>query len=60
MSPERKAQAWKAALYLAILMWPVSQLTFLSSEPPGTLSLSWLAIIFELSTRSKLQKDSTP
>lgn len=42
----------------AVVAWPVSQFTVLSSEPRGTLALSWLAIIFELSTRTKIQEDS--
>lgn len=31
---------------VAIILWPISQLTFARKEPPTVLGLSWLALIF--------------
>ncbi len=37
--------AWILVSGLAIIGWPVSQLTVARSEPPFILALSWLAMI---------------
>lgn len=34
-----------AQVATALLLWPVSQLTFARDEPPLVLSLSWYAIV---------------
>ena len=31
----------------ALVMWPVSMLTFAKGEPPTVVSLSWAAIVLE-------------
>ncbi len=40
----RVTAAW-ILLTLAVIGWPLTQLTVAKSEPPFTLGLSWLAII---------------
>lgn len=57
--------AW-IGLLLSLIMWPVSQFTFASSEPPVVLALSWLAIclvcvdiVINTKTLSKDDDDSS-
>lgn len=40
----RVTAAW-VLLVMAVVGWPVTQLTVARDEPPFTLGLSWLAII---------------
>jgi hypothetical protein len=55
----RTIAAWVLLIGSAI-GWPVSAVTVFSSEPPGILGLSWLAIIIssaELLTASQVHED---
>lgn len=40
-----KTFAW-VLLSACLIAWPISQMTWASNEPPTTLGLSWLAMIF--------------
>lgn len=48
----RKARVWFGVVLLvvSVVNWPLSILTYASSEPPVVLSLSWFAIIIEALT----------
>lgn len=59
--PLRVRVAW-AGFVLALINWPLSQLTYAKSEPPVTLGLSWLAIVLVcvdiiINTKSSVKDD---
>jgi hypothetical protein len=45
LSPTTRARVARWLCFLALVAWPVSQVTVARNEPPFTLGLSWLAIV---------------
>lgn len=52
LTPGRRAFIARWAALVALVAWPVTQLTVARGEPPFTLGLSWLAIVMTLADLS--------
>jgi hypothetical protein len=56
----RTRVAW-VVVDVVVINWPLSMFTYAQSEPPVTLSLSWLAILIEavtLLTSSQIHEEA--